>query len=111
VFRVGRLVSGDLALRNFRGPLINPEADCVFQIRELNSVPLKRLVFVVDETTDRQFLNRTLEDSYSDLRSDSPNQGVPLSVLQLFEFQSRGYGEIEHLLEKLCTAALIRNGN
>lgn len=84
-------------------------AGCIFEIRALlNSVPLERLVFVVDETTDKMFLRQTLEESYSGLRSDSPNRGKSLAALEPLEFHSHGYDEIERLLKKLCTAAQIR---
>jgi hypothetical protein len=105
-----RLVrSTDVVLMDLRSFARN-NAGCVFEINELlNSVPLQRLVFVVDGTTDKGFLEQTLEESYHELQSNSPNRGVSLTALQLFDLQSLGYREIQGLLRKLCTAVDFRN--
>ena len=100
-----RLVkSTDVVLMDLRS-FARSNAGCVFEIKALlNSVPLERLVFVFDKTTDKRFLEQTLEESYGELRSNSPNRGASLSALQLFELQSFGHCELQGLLRKLCTA-------
>ncbi len=100
-----RLVkSSDVVLMDLRS-FAQSNAGCVFEINELlNSVPLERLVFVVDKTTDKRFLEQTLEESYGELRSNSPNRGSSLSTLQLFELQSLAYNELQELLRRLCAA-------
>ena len=105
-----RLVkSTDVVLMDLRSFAQN-NAGCVFEIKELlNSVPLERLVFVVDGTTDKRFMKQTLEESYRELRSNSPNREISLSALQPFELQSLGYSDLQRLLKKLCIAVESRN--
>ena len=80
-------------------------AGCVFEINELiNSVPLERLVFIIDETTDKSLLDRILDESYRDLSIGSPNRGVPLSVLHKVNLQSSNNRELQDLLRRLCPA-------
>jgi hypothetical protein len=70
-----RLVkSTEVVLMDLRS-FAQSNAGCVFEIKELlNTVPLQRLAFVVDGTTDKTFLMRTLEESRSELRFNSPNR-------------------------------------
>jgi hypothetical protein len=105
-----RLVkSTDVVLMDLRSFAQN-HAGCVFEIKELlDSVPLERLVFVVDRTTDMRFLEQTVEECDRDLRSNSPNQGVSLSVLQMFELQSLDYRELQGLLRTLCAAVQLHH--
>lgn len=84
-------------------------AGCVFEIRELlNTVPLERLVFVVDETTDKNFLKQTLQETCRELRSDSPNVGLSGSALQPFELNSVGHHEVQNLIRRICVAVEFR---
>ncbi|MGQ0649770.1 MAG: hypothetical protein ACT4P7_19630 [Gemmatimonadaceae bacterium] len=49
---------------------------CIFEIATLlGVVPLHRVVFLTDETTDRPFLDRTLQRLTAELDSSSPNAG------------------------------------
>jgi hypothetical protein len=89
-------------LRNF-----TKENDgCIFELNELlNVVPVQRLVLVVDNSSDKDRLNKTLEESCGKLRSDSPNLGISPNAISLFELKSMKSGELQKLLSKLCTAA------
>ena len=50
-------------------------AGCVFEINELfNLVPLQRLVFIVDESTDQKFMRETMSEAWKGLRDRSPNR-------------------------------------
>jgi hypothetical protein len=100
-----RLVkSTDAVMMDLRSFAEN-NAGCVFEINELiNRVPLERLVFIVDETTDKSFLDRILDVSYRDLSIDSPNRGVPLSMLNTVKLPSINNSQLQDLLRKLCTA-------
>jgi len=90
--------------------LAENNAGCVFEIRQLlNAVSLGRLVFVVDDTTDKSFLKRTLADTWCELRPDSPNVELSSSALQPFELKSLGHRELQNLLLQLCIAAGRRN--
>ncbi|MGH7887396.1 MAG: hypothetical protein ACREPG_06000, partial [Candidatus Binatia bacterium] len=51
---------------------------CVSEINELfNLVPLRRLVFAVDETTDQPFLRQTMQHAWAQLKDRSPNHRLP----------------------------------
>ena len=102
---LARLVkSTDVALMDLRS-LTQNNAGCVFEIKELlNVVPLGRLVFVVDDTTDKNFLKQTLTESWRELRSDSPNMGLSSSALQPYELSSLEHSKFQDLLRQLCAA-------
>jgi len=70
-----------------------------------------RLVFVVDATTDKKFLEQTFERTCRELQSNSPNWGVLSSALQPVEFKSQDYREFQNLLKKLCASANADNGS
>jgi hypothetical protein len=100
-----RLVkSSDVVMMDLRSFAKN-NAGCVFEIQELISrVPFERLVFIVDATTDKGFLQRILAESYRDMSIDSPDRGVPLSVLHKVNLQSISNRELQDLVRKLCSA-------
>ena len=78
---------------------------CVFEIKELlNTVPLGRLVFVIDDTTDKPFLKQTLADVCRELRHDSPNLGVSSAAVKPFELAFLRHTELQGLLRQLCAA-------
>ena len=88
-------------LRNFT----KENKGCIFELNELlNAVPVQRLVLVVDNFTDKDLLNETLEESCSKMRSDSPNLGISPRAVPLFELKSMKFGELQKLLRKLCEA-------
>jgi hypothetical protein len=81
-------------------------AGCILEIKELIDVaPVERLVLVIDETTDRTFLDHTLDESWRTMRPDSPNREIPRAALQPFRLQSLGAPERRRLLQRLCLAA------
>lgn len=101
--------STDVVLMDLRS-LTENNAGCVFEIKELlNAMPLERLVFVVDHTTDKDFLKQTLQEASRELRSDSPNVGLPSSALHPFELNSLGYSELQGLLRRICGAVGFRH--
>jgi hypothetical protein len=58
---------------------------CVFEINELlNTVPLDRIVFVVDGTTDDAFLREMFAQGWAMLRADSPNRALTGPRVHLF---------------------------
>ena len=101
-----RLVrSTDVVLMDLRS-FSATSSGCVFEIKELlNTVPLPRLVFVVDGTTDNAFLRKTVEETLGELRPESPNLGAAWAAFQSFGLNSVGHGELQALLRRLCGAA------
>ncbi|MGH8476757.1 MAG: hypothetical protein ACRER2_13475 [Methylococcales bacterium] len=88
-------------LRSFK----RKNAGCVFEIRELmNLMPLNRVVFVVDKTTDRDFLKEIWQEVCHELRPDSPNIGVTWSTLRPIELRSLADVDLRRLLRRMCAA-------
>ncbi len=101
-----RLVKGtDVVLMDLRS-FAQKHAGCIFEIRELlNTVAVAQIVFVVDATTDKRFLEQTVAEICLELRKDSPNFGIAANKLPLFELRSMGFSEVEQLMKQLCSAA------
>jgi len=101
--------SADVVLMDLRS-LTETNAGCIFEIKALlNAMPLERLVFIVDDTTDKNFLNQTVQEACRELRPDSPNMGLTPSALQPFELNSLGYSGVQGLLRQICAAVGLRH--
>ena len=80
-------------------------AGVIFELDELvNEVPLQRFVLAFDSTTDMVFLSETLESSWSNLRSDSPNRHARNAAVTLCEINPGRPQHIHHVLHSLCAA-------
>jgi hypothetical protein len=62
-------------------------------------------VFVVDDTTDEEFLRQTVHQACEKMRPTSPNRYSVPEQLRLFQFEG-SIGELLQLLHALSTAAL-----
>lgn len=74
---------------------------CRYEIgRLLDSVDLRRVVLLVDKTTDEPYLQSTLQELWQQLAADSPNRrpGVALRVMRIDE---PGHAEMAALLGQL----------
>jgi hypothetical protein len=102
---LSRLVAkSDAVLMDLRG--FSPQnAGCRFEINELiNTVPLGRVVFIIDDTTDESFLHQTVQQSWSRLTRTSPNRLLVPPQLRLFRFTGAGSGGLRQLLHAVCVA-------
>jgi hypothetical protein len=64
---------------------------CLFELGELlNSVELRRVVFVIDATTDRPFLESALADLWKRIAADSPNRKASAPAARLFDLGQQG---------------------
>jgi hypothetical protein len=72
---LGRLVrDGDAVLMDLRG-FTAAASGCIYEINELlNRVPLDRIVFVIDRTTDEIGLAQVFFDGWARLAATSPNR-------------------------------------
>ena len=107
---LSRLVKhADAILMDLRNYSKN-NSGCDFEIEELlNTVPLQRLVFVIDTTTNRALLNDRLKKTCRELRATSPNRGISASSIRPFELKDSAYDELQRLLLILVTAASEAN--
>lgn len=103
---LSRLMSeSDAVLMDLRG-FSAQNAGCIFEINELiNVAPLGQVQFIIDETTDEQFLLRNVWQSWEQMRPTSPNWLSTSGQLQLFRFTGSRGGKFQQLLRTLCVAA------
>ncbi len=82
------------------------QSGCIFEINELiNAVPLQRVLFVIDDTTDEPFLRQTAQKAWQHMRSNSPNRLVDAQRLRLFRLRGLRPREPAQLLRAVCAAA------
>jgi hypothetical protein len=100
-----RLVrDSDAVLMDLRG-FTRQNRGCIFEIKELiNVVPIARVVFLVDGTTDESFLRSTMEQCCQEVHSTSPNR----DQLQprLLRFEGIVAGELSTLFTALSEATV-----
>jgi hypothetical protein len=75
---------------------------CIFELgRLVDSVDLRRVVYVVDKTTDYYFLESTLQRLSQSMSPDSPNQSVGSPTVRLFRIERQSERELKALLHHL----------
>ncbi len=95
----------DAVLMDLRG-FSQKNAGCIFEINELfNLVPLQRVVFAVDETTDQRFLQSTLQQAWNGMKERSPNRRLASPQATLIHLGGSGAKGTQHLLYAVCKAA------
>ncbi|HEX2215290.1 MAG TPA: hypothetical protein VHG27_01130 [Xanthobacteraceae bacterium] len=79
---------------------------CIFEINELfNVVPLDRIVFVIDSTTDEAFLRETFARSWLLMQADSPNLRASESRIYVCRLAGSGYAGVPALVRGVAAAA------
>jgi hypothetical protein len=95
----------DAILMDLRG-FAPQHQGCVYEIRELmNEIPLERVLFVVDATTDEAFLRKTFADCWTSVPARSPNVRSPAPRVCLFRLTGKGKGSIPALVREVAAAA------
>jgi hypothetical protein len=81
-------------------------AGCRFELEEsVKAVPLKRIVLVIDDSTDQAYLNDVLQRAWHAMSLSSPNRmSTPVDVKH---FRLGGFGakKYSHLVRAICAAA------
>lgn len=103
---LSRLVGeNDIVLMDLRG-FSSQNTGCVFEISELiNLVPLGRVLFIIDETTDEPFLRQVMQQSWDHMRPTSPNRLSTSRPLLLLRLKGLSNGELQQILHVLSDAA------
>jgi hypothetical protein len=79
-------------------------AGCIHELRYLvQNVPFGRCLLVIDNTTDKTFLERTLRQAWEELPSSSPNYRQRLDETAMHRFAA-GTTPLRGLLRRLCEA-------
>ena len=93
----------DAVLMDLRG-FSQLNSGCVFEIHELvNVVPLQRVVFAIDESTDQTFMRATMQQAWRQIKERSPNRQIGAGGVSLVQLSSDG--AMRDLLYALCAAA------
>lgn len=72
---------------------------CIYELRQLvNHVPVYRVTLVIDDSTDRNFLETTLRELWQHLEPTSPNAGLSNPVIRCFPVMQQKAAEMERLL-------------
>ena len=80
---------------------------CIYELGQLlNSVDLRRVVFLVDDTTDRRFLSSTVAALWQQVTPESPNASVAHPTMQLYKGNLASNKEFRHLLQRLLQPAM-----
>jgi len=75
---------------------------CQYELGQLlDGVPLTRVLLMVDDTTDRPFLEDTLQSLWQKVPADSPNHSLQDPEVRLFEAHSGTGAEVRALLSLL----------
>jgi hypothetical protein len=97
--------SCEVVLMDLRG--FSPQNQgCIFEINTLiNHMPLNQVIFTVDETSDQEFLRRTIDSAWKNVSIHSPNRDLEDPSVTFFRYHSGKDLPLERLLETLCQAA------
>jgi hypothetical protein len=94
-----------VVLMDLRGFSQN-NAGCVFEINELfNLVPLRRVVFVIDDSTDQQFMRNTMQIAWEQTKERSPNRRAGKGTISLVLLGQLSGREMRNLLYAVSAAA------
>lgn len=75
---------------------------CIFELQQLlDSVPLEHVVFLLDDATDRAFLEQVLQDAWRRMRADSPNRRSAAPEARLLRVASSQAADVRGLLKLL----------
>lgn len=95
----------DAVLMDLRG-FSESNAGCVYEINELfNLVPLQRVVFVIDDSTDQAFMCDTMRRAWRQIRERSPNRRLSPGRVSLVQLSRRNAANMRILLYAISAAA------
>jgi len=103
---LARLVAeGDTVLMDLRR-FSSDNAGCTHEIRQLVAeVPLKRCVLLVDESSDRRYLDRVIADAMDRLPPHSPNYRQPVDAILTLRSGTKRKTATQ-IVGRLCAAAV-----
>jgi hypothetical protein len=75
---------------------------CLYELEQLlDSVSLDHIVFLIDNSTDQAFLERSLQDAWLRVRADSPNRRMGSPEVRLVHTRAQKSVDINGLLKLL----------
>jgi hypothetical protein len=97
-----KLAAGaDVVLMDLRG-FTQSNQGCLFELQQLlDAVHLGRVVFLMDDTTDRAFLERSLIEAWRRVPAGSPNRSLRAPEARLLKVSASRASDIRGLLKLL----------
>ena len=97
----------DVVVMDLRG--YSPQREgCKFEVNFLlDTVPAERIVFVLDEQSDRETATRLILDAWQELRADSPNLAKDRPELRLYVAAAKNERDIQGVIDLLISAASL----
>jgi hypothetical protein len=84
---------------------------CIFELQQLlDSVPLERVLFLIDDTSDREFLGQVLQDAWLRVGAESPNCRTAAPEARLLHVATSHATDVRGLL-KLMLAGPTSTGS
>lgn len=78
---------------------------CIYELQQLmNNIPLSGVVLVIDDSTDRSFLEMTMREIWQNLDPSSPNVELSGPTVRCFSVKQQSPAEMERLLLMLFNA-------
>jgi hypothetical protein len=75
---------------------------CLFEVEQLlDAVDLRNVVLLVDETTDRAFLDRSLKRLWMQISADSPNRRLTAPRIRVLDVAGAGGHDVRALFNVL----------
>jgi hypothetical protein len=75
---------------------------CIYELRQLfNTIAVDRVILVIDESTDRIFLETTVGEIWRNLEPSSPNTKLPIPTVRCFSVKQQSSREAMNLLNLL----------
>jgi hypothetical protein len=98
------VVDSDAVLMDLRSFSASNQG-CVYELgRLLDAIDLSRVVFVTDKTTNRGFLEATLQQQWSSLAAESPNRSTGEPAARFFEVHGPTAAETHALVGYLASS-------
>jgi hypothetical protein len=97
-----RLAGGsDAVLMDLRS-FSHSNQGCIYELRQLmDIVPIDRVIFAIDDSTDQHFLETTLSDIWKQMEPSSPNAGAVNPAIRCFSLGQQNASAVERLLVSL----------
>ncbi|HEX5807496.1 MAG TPA: hypothetical protein VFY25_02435 [Anaerolineales bacterium] len=94
----------DVIMMDLRG-FSSQNAGVIYEIGELiDLVPLERVVFVVDDSTDEPLLRQVMQQAWNQMKPESPNRSSATGTLSLLRLQRLGERDLQRLLRVVSRA-------
>ncbi len=102
----GFVSNSDVVLMDLRGFSQNNDG-CKHEIREIiNLKPVSKILFIIDDTTDNDFLEKLIKEYWNHMRNDSPNLESATGQLQLFKYTQSNDNDIRQIFRILSSSSL-----